>query len=125
MAVKIRKHTDSKKVIRYKRKRRIRASVFGTVEKPRFSVFKSNSHLYAQLIDDDKGQTLLSVSTLEKDIRGKVKNTAGGAKELGKLVAERALQKKIERVVFDRSGYIYHGKVRAIADAAREAGLKF
>lgn len=125
MATKIRKHTDPKKVIRFKRKKRISSRVSGTAEQPRFAVFKSNTHMYAQLIDDDKGVTLVSASTLEKEHKGKTKNTLDGAKSIGKLIAERAKQKKIERVVFDRAGYLYHGKIKALADGAREAGLKF
>ena len=125
MATKVRKHTDQKKVTRFKRKKRIRSRVNGTAEQPRFAVFKSNSHLYAQLINDEQGVTLLSASTLEKDSKGKVRCNVNGAKALGELVAKRAIEKKIERVVFDRAGYIYHGKIKALADAAREAGLKF
>lgn len=125
MATKIRKHTNSKKVIRYKRKKRIRSTVSGTETKPRLAVFRSNANLYAQLVDDEKGLTLLSVSTLEKENQGKIKNTVEGAKAIGKLLAERALKNKIENVVFDRSGYLYHGKIKVLADSAREAGLKF
>ena len=125
MATKIRKHTDAKKSIRFKRKKRIRSKVNGTAEQPRLAVFKSNSHMYAQLIDDDKGVTLAFASTQEKERRGKLSSNLDGAKAVGQLLAERARQKKIERVVFDRSGYIYHGKIKALADAAREAGLKF
>lgn len=125
MATKVRKHTDSKKVIRFKRKRRIRERVEGTSSQPRFAVFKSNLNIYAQLIDDTTGVTLVSVSTLEKDQRGKARSNVAGAKVVGTLLAQRALAKKIEHVVFDRAGYIYHGKIKALADAAREAGLKF
>lgn len=125
MATKVRKHTDEKKVIRFKRKRRIRGNLFGTHEMPRFAVFKSNANLYVQLIDDAKGTTLVAASTSEKETRGKMKNTREGAKALGQLIAQRALEKKIARVVFDRSGYLYHGKIKTLADAAREAGLKF
>jgi large subunit ribosomal protein L18 len=125
MATKIRKHTDAKKAVRFKRKRRIRSNVFGTAEKPRFAVFKSNTHIYAQLIDDDKGTTLVSASSLEKEQRGSTRSNLTGAKTIGALLAKRAKDKKIDHVVFDRAGYIYHGKVKALADAAREAGLKF
>ena len=125
MATKIRKHTDSKKTVRFKRKKRIRSRVDGTADRPRLAVFKSNANLYAQIIDDARGVTLVSASTLEKSNKGKVKNNVTGAKELGALLAQKAQQKKIERVVFDRAGYLYHGKVKALADAAREAGLKF
>jgi large subunit ribosomal protein L18 len=125
MATKIRKHTDSKKAIRFKRKKRIRSRLEGTAERPRLAVFKSNAHLYAQIIDDGRGVTLLSASTLEKSNKGKMKNNVAGAKELGVLIAQKAKQSKIEQVVFDRAGYLYHGKVKALADSAREAGLKF
>ncbi|MGE4234520.1 MAG: 50S ribosomal protein L18 [Bacteriovoracia bacterium] len=125
MATKIRKHTDTKKTIRFKRKKRIRSRIEGSAERPRMAVFKSNANLYVQLIDDSKGITLLSASTLEKANKGKVKPTLDGAKQLGKLVAEKAKQNKISAVVFDRSGYLYHGKIKALAESAREAGLKF
>jgi large subunit ribosomal protein L18 len=125
MSTVIRKHTAEKKVIRFKRKKRIRSKIFGTREKPRFAVFKSNAHLYAQLIDDETGNTLLSVSTLEGSNRATLKNNRDGAKSLGLLLAQRAKEKKLNEVVFDRSGYIYHGKIKSIADAAREGGLKF
>jgi large subunit ribosomal protein L18 len=125
MATKIRKHTDTKKTVRFKRKKRIRSRVNGTLDKPRLCIFKSNTNLYVQLVDDETGKTLLSASTLEKAQKGKLKNNLNGAKAVGTLIAERAKQNKIESVVFDRAGYIYHGKVKALADAAREAGLKF
>lgn len=125
MATKVRKHTDSKKIIRFKRKRRIRASVNGSAERPRLCVFKSNTHMYAQIIDDAKGTTLASASTLEKEQKGKIRGNLEGAKALGLVIAKRAQEKKIAQVVFDRAGYIYHGKIKAFADAAREAGLKF
>jgi large subunit ribosomal protein L18 len=102
---------------------RIRQKLSGTTERPRLNVYRSLNHIYAQVIDDAKGETLLSASTLA----GKIK--AGGniaaAKEVGKLVAERAIEKGIKRVVFDRGGYLYHGRIKALADAAREAGLEF
>lgn len=125
MATKVRKHTAQKKVVRYKRKKRIRSNLFGSAQQPRLAVYRSNTHLYVQLVDDDKGLTLVSASTLEKDQKGKLKNNLTGAKALGELIAKRALEKKIDHVVFDRAGYIYHGKIKALADAAREAGLKF
>lgn len=125
MATKIRKHTDNKKIVRFKRKKRIRSKVNGTATQPRLAVFKSNSHLYAQLIDDETGKTLASASTLEKEQKGKARSNLTGAKAVGQLIAKRALDKKIDHVVFDRAGYIYHGKIKALADAAREAGLKF
>jgi large subunit ribosomal protein L18 len=88
-------------------------------------VFRSNKHLYAQLIDDVKGHTLVSASTLEEELQGKASDTIDGAKVLGGLLAKRALAKNIQNVVFDRSGYLYHGRIKALADGAREGGLKF
>ena len=125
MAIKIRKHTDEKKVIRFKRKKRIRSNLSGTTSKPRLSIFRSNSNLSVQLIDDVTGKTIVSASTLEKENKGKIKNTLDGAKQLGALLAQRATKASVKEVVFDRSGYLYHGKIKAFADAAREAGLKF
>jgi large subunit ribosomal protein L18 len=125
MATKIRRGTSQKQAVRFKRKRRIRAKVEGTMEKPRFSVFRSNKHMYVQLIDDAKGTTLVSASTGEEELKGKVGGSIEGAKTLGGLVAKRALAKKITHVVFDRSGYLYHGRIKAVADSAREGGLKF
>lgn len=89
------------------------------------SVFRSNCHLYVQLVDDVKGHTLVAASTAEEELRDKVGGTIEGAKTLGNLVAKRALAKNISQVVFDRSGYLYHGRIKAVADAAREGGLKF
>ncbi|MFL5815943.1 MAG: 50S ribosomal protein L18 [Bdellovibrionia bacterium] len=125
MATKIRRGTSQKQVIRFKRKRRIRARVEGSADKPRLSVFRSNRHLYVQLIDDTKGQTLVAASTNEEELREKVGGTVDGAKTLGGLVAKRALAKNITSIVFDRSGYLYHGRIKALADSAREGGLKF
>ncbi len=125
MAVKIRRKTDEKKRIRYKHKTRIRARLEGTTERPRLVVFRSNSHMYLQLVDDQKGHTLASASTLDEELSGKVRSNLEGAKAVGGLMAKRALAKQISKVVFDRSGYLYHGRVKAIADAAREGGLKF
>jgi large subunit ribosomal protein L18 len=125
MATKIRRGTSQKQVIRFKRKRRIRARVEGSADKPRLSVFRSNRHLYVQLIDDTKGQTLVAASTNEEELREKVGGTVDGAKTLGGLVAKRALAKNITTIVFDRSGYLYHGRIKALADSAREGGLKF
>ena len=123
MATKVRNSTNPKKVVRFKRKLRIRSRVEGTSERPRLAVFRSNKHIYAQLIDDVKGTTLVAACTSEKDITGGA--SIEGAKTVGALVAKRALAKKIATVVFDRSGYLYHGRVKALADSAREAGLKF
>ena len=105
--------------------KRIRAKVSGTAERPRLAVYRSLAHIYAQVIDDRAGVTLVSASSHEKD--GKVKNggNVAGAKEIGKLVAERAKEKGIKAVVFDRGGYLYHGRMKALADGAREAGLEF
>jgi large subunit ribosomal protein L18 len=125
MATKIRRKTSSKQVVRFKRKRRIRARVQGTLERPRLSVFRSNKHLYVQLVDDVKGHTLVSASTTETELKSKCDGNIEGAKTIGNLVAKRALAKNIAQVVFDRSGYLYHGRLKAVADAAREGGLKF
>ena len=117
----------SKEQSRIKRHQRIRKRLQGTGEKPRLSVYKSLNHIYAQLIDDTAGKTLLSASTLEKDIRTAVKHGGNleAAKKVGASLAQKALGKKITTVVFDRAGYRYHGCVKALADAAREQGLKF
>ena len=125
MSTKIRRVTNQKQVVRFKRKRRIRARIEGTLERPRLSVFRSNRHIYVQLVDDVKGHTLVSASTLEEELKEKVKGTIDGAKSLGNLVAKRAMAKNISQVVFDRGGYLYHGQIKAVADAAREGGLKF
>ena len=106
---------------------RIRNRFSGTAERPRLAVFRSNNHMYAQIIDDTVGQTLVSASTLEKDVKAQLKKTndVEAAAYVGTVVAKRALEKGISTVVFDRGGYIYQGKVAALADAAREAGLEF
>ena len=113
-----------KKEIRNRIHRRIRRKLSGTAERPRLAVFRSVAHIYAQVIDDAQGQTLVSASSVDKDGKGKGGNVAA-AKAIGKLVAERAKEKGIKSVVFDRGGYQYHGRVKALADAAREAGLEF
>ena len=125
MATKIRNKTAEKRVIRYKRKRRIRGSLEGTVERPRISIFRSNRHIYAQLIDDAKGVTVAAASTQDSELKENAGATIEGAKTVGQLLAKRALAKKVNQAVFDRSGYLYHGRVKALADAAREAGLQF
>ena len=109
------------------RHKRVRKRVFGTPERPRLCVYKSLRYIYAQIIDDTKGHTLVAASSLEPELRGKLKSTKDmeAAKAVGRLIAERALAKGIKRVVFDRGGYPYHGRVAALADAAREAGLEF
>ena len=109
---------------RMKRHSRVRSKISGTPERPRLSVFRSENNIYAQIIDDVAGNTLVSASTVEKGFEGNGGNVEA-AKKIGALVAERALKKGIEEVVFDRGGYIYHGRVQALADGAREAGLKF
>ncbi len=117
----------SKKAIREKRHYRLRANINGTASKPRLSVYRSNMHIYAQIIDDTVGTTLVSASTLDKELKGAFAhtNTVEAAEKVGALVAKRAKAQGIETVVFDRGGYIYHGKIAALADAAREAGLQF
>ena len=109
---------------RIKRHNRVRGKISGTAERPRLSVFRSENNIYAQIIDDVAGVTLVSASTVEKGFEGNGGN-AEAAKKIGATVAERALQKGIEEVVFDRGGYIYHGRVKALAEGAREGGLKF
>ena len=118
---------ESRQEIRVKKHMKIRNRFSGTAERPRLAVFRSNNHVYAQVIDDVAGKTLVSASTLEKDIKAELKNTDDieAATKVGDVVAKRALEKGIKAVVFDRGGYIYHGKVKALADAAREAGLEF
>ena len=118
---------ESRQEIRAKKHMKIRNRFSGTAERPRLAVFRSNNHVYAQVIDDVAGKTLVSASTLEKDIKAELKNTDDieAATKIGDIVAKRALEKGIKAVVFDRGGYIYHGKVKALADAAREAGLEF
>ncbi|MBW1820293.1 MAG: 50S ribosomal protein L18 [Deltaproteobacteria bacterium] len=116
-----------RKQARLKRKKRIRKKVFGGLEKPRLCVFRSTKHIYAQVIDDTTGHTLASASSMEKDAKEHLEkgNKAAIAKHIGKIVAERSMEKGIKKVVFDRNGYLYHGRVKAVSDGAREAGLKF
>ena len=118
---------ESRQEIRAKKHMKIRNRFSGTAERPRLAVFRSNNHVYAQVIDDVAGKTLVSASTLEKDIKAELKNTddTDAATKVGEIVAKRALEKGIKAVVFDRGGYIYHGKVEALAEAARKAGLEF
>lgn len=125
MATKVRLRTSQKQVIRFKRKKRIRAKLEGTVQRPRMSVFKSNRHMYVQLVDDLKGHTLVSASSADEEFKDKKVGTIDSAKELGGLVAKKAMAKNISEIVFDRSGYLYHGQIKSLADAAREGGLKF
>jgi large subunit ribosomal protein L18 len=115
---------DSKDIVRRRIHKRIRRRVQGTSERPRLAVYRSLKHIYVQVIDDRQGVTLVSASSNEKSSTASGGNLAG-AKEIGKLVAERAKEKGIAKVVFDRGGYLYHGRVKALADSAREAGLEF
>ena len=118
---------ESRTEVRVKKHRRLRNRFAGTAQRPRLAVFRSNNHMYAQIIDDTVGNTLVSASTLQKEVKAEVEktNNVDAAAYLGKVIAERALEKGIKEVVFDRGGFIYQGKVQALADAAREAGLKF
>ncbi|MDE6640575.1 MAG: 50S ribosomal protein L18 [Acetatifactor sp.] len=117
----------SRKDVRVKKHMRIRNRFSGTAERPRLAVFRSNNHMYAQIIDDTVGNTLVSASTVEKSVRGELEktNNVDAAAYLGTVIAKRAIEKGIKEVVFDRGGFIYHGKIAALADAAREAGLEF
>ena len=118
---------ESRSEIRVKKHKRMRYSLSGTSERPRLAVFRSNNHMYAQIIDDTVGNTLVAASTLEKDVKAELKKTndVEAAAYLGTVVAKRALEKGIKTVVFDRGGFVYTGKIAALADAAREAGLEF
>lgn len=113
-----------RKAERERRHARVRNKVSGTADRPRLCVFRSNSNLYAQIIDDVAGNTLVQASTLDKEVKTKLSNKEA-AKEVGSLVAKRALEKNIKEVVFDRGGYIYHGAIKELAEAAREGGLTF
>ena len=117
----------SRALVREKKHRRMRNHLSGTAERPRLAVFRSNNHMYAQIIDDTVGNTLVAASTLDKDVKAELEktNNVDAATYLGTVVAKKALDKGIETVIFDRGGFIYAGKVQALADAAREAGLKF
>lgn len=118
---------ESRQKVRVKKHNRMRNRFSGTAERPRLSVFRSNNHMYAQIIDDTVGNTLVSASTLEKSVGSELKNTddVEAAAYVGTVIAKRALEKGIKTVVFDRGGFIYQGKIAALADAAREAGLEF
>ena len=117
----------SRQVVRENKHRRMRNRFSGTPERPRLAVFRSNNHMYAQIIDDTVGKTLAAASTLEKDVKAELEktNNVDAAAYMGTVIAKRALEKGITEVVFDRGGYIYQGKVAALAEAAREAGLTF
>ncbi len=118
---------ESRKAVRLKKHWRMRNTLKGTSEKPRLAVFRSNSHMYAQIIDDSVGKTLAAASTLEKEAKAELSqtDTVEAAAFVGKLIGQRAVEKGISEVVFDRGGFLYTGKVKALADAAREAGLQF
>jgi large subunit ribosomal protein L18 len=124
--MRIKTKDDRRQRIKY----RIRRRVNGTVERPRLTIFRSVSHMYVQVVDDASGKTIASASTVESSVKGALakKATGGnveGAKAIGKTIAERLIEKGVKRVVFDRNGFLYHGRVKAVADAAREAGLEF
>ena len=118
---------QSRSEVRVKKHMKVRNRLSGTAERPRLAVFRSNNHMYAQVIDDTVGKTLVSASTLQKDVKANLEktNNVEAAAYLGKVIAERALEKGVKDVVFDRGGFVYHGKIKALADAAREAGLNF
>ena len=118
---------ESRAKVRLNKHRRMRNRFAGTAERPRLAVFRSNNHMYAQIIDDSVGNTLVSASTLQKEVKAELEKTndVDAAAYLGKVIAERVLEKGIKEVVFDRGGFIYQGKVKALAEAAREAGLEF
>lgn len=118
---------ESRSEIRVKKHIKLRNRFTGTPERPRLAVFRSNNHMYAQIIDDTVGNTLVAASTLEKDVKAELQKTndVAAAAYLGSVIAKKALEKGIKAVVFDRGGFIYQGKIKALADAAREAGLEF
>ncbi len=120
------KKSDKNK-LRRKKHMRIRKKITGTPERPRLNVFKSSKNIYAQIIDDSKGVTLVSASTIDTALKGSVNNGGNieAAKEVGKLIAQRAVEKGVKLIVFDRGGYVYHGRVKELADAARAEGLEF
>ena len=117
----------SRAAIREKKHMRMRGHIHGTAERPRLAVFRSNKHMYAQIIDDVKGVTLVSASTLQAEVKEGLEytDTVEAAAKVGKVIGEKALNAGIKEVVFDRGGFVYHGKIKALADAAREAGLAF
>ena len=118
---------ESRSIIRVKKHMKIRNRFSGTPERPRLAVFRSNNHMYAQIIDDTVGNTLVAASTLEKDVKAELEHTndVAAAAYLGTVIAKKALDKGIKTVVFDRGGFVYQGKIKALAEAAREAGLEF
>ncbi len=116
-----------KRLARLRRKKRIRKKIRGTSERPRLCVFRSAKHIYAQVIDDDRGVTLVQASTLSKELRGSLDSLSKkeAARKVGELVAKKALEKGIKKIVFDRNGFLYHGRIKELADAARQNGLEF
>ena len=118
---------ESRSKIRVKKHMKIRNRFSGTAERPRLAVFRSNNHMYAQIIDDTVGNTLVAASTLDKDVKAELEKTndVAAAAKLGTVIAKKALEKGITTVVYDRGGFVYQGKIKALADAAREAGLEF
>ncbi|SDN91481.1 50S ribosomal protein L18 [Alkalicoccus daliensis] len=115
----------AKNAVRKKRHAHVRRSITGTAERPRLNVFRSNKHIYAQLIDDVAGVTITSASSLDKELNVEKGGNKEAARQVGELVAKRALEEGKETIVFDRGGYLYHGRIQELADGAREAGLKF
>lgn len=116
---------QDKNAVRKKRHARVRTKISGTAERPRLNVYRSNKHIYAQLIDDAAGITIASASTMENEVETASKGNAEAAAKVGELIAKRAVEKDVKSVVFDRGGYLFHGRVKALADAARENGLEF
>lgn len=119
--------TNVREAARQKRKTRVRKRIFGTEQRPRLSVFRSAKHIYAQLVVDATGSTLLAASTLSPEIRGEITGLKKGeaAKKVGELIGRKAVERNIRRVVFDRNGFLYHGRIKALAEGARESGLEF
>lgn len=118
---------ETARELRIRRHKRIRKRIFGTPERPRLSVYRSNNNIYAQIIDDSAGRTIVAASTLDKEFEGYTghRGNVEAAKRVGELIAKRAIAAGLKRVVFDKGGYLYHGSIKALAEAAREAGLEF
>ena len=121
------KKTNQSELARKRRKKRFQKKIRGTPERPRLCVFRSNKHIYAQIVDDQETRTLAAVSTLSKELASLAdkRATKEGAQKVGELIAKKAQERNIQKVVFDRNGFLYHGRIQAVADAAREAGLEF
>jgi len=121
------KKTNPSELARKRRKKHFRKKIQGTTERPRLCVYRSNKHIYAQIVDDQETRTLAAVSTLSKELASLAEKraTKEGAKKVGELIAKKAQERNIQKVVFDRNGFLYHGRIQAVADAAREAGLEF